>query len=438
VAGVAAYPTRPPMPVDFRARPDILNNRGDRLRSEDAWWLLRNGPGNASRRIAHDFDCGVAVIGAGITGALVAHALAEDGHEVVVLDRRDRALGSTAASTALLQYEIDAQLSDLTLRIGLSRARRAYQACVDAIGLLDALDERLGRFADFHRCESVYLASRWRDRSALIEEMRLRQESGIHVDFLRHEDLMARYGANRRCALHSPDAASVDPVRFARGLLRDAERLGARVYGGAKVGRLEPRTEQVMLHLADGHVVRARHAIVCAGYESLPLVPARIAALHTTFATVSHPAPRKVARRSKAVFWETARPYLYVRETRDGRVIVGGQDIPFRGATLRNALIKRQARRLMRRYAKLFGEKPKPAFAWAGHFADTEDGLPFIGSWPGGSTRIVYALCFGGNGMVYAAQAREMIRTQLRGERHGLEDVFGFERVTAAGQRRRA
>ena len=76
------------------------------------------------------------------------------------------------------------------------------------------------------------------------------------------------------------------------------------------------------------------------------------------------------------MFWETARPYLYVRETADGRVLVGGQDIPFRSAVIRNALIRRQARRLMRRYARLFGEKLEPAHTWAGHFASTADGLP--------------------------------------------------------------
>jgi hypothetical protein len=39
---------------------------------------------------------------------------------------------------------------------------------------------------------------------------------------------------------------------------------------------------------------------------------------------------------------------------------------PFRSATLRDALIGRRARKLVRQYAKLFGEKLRPAYAWAG------------------------------------------------------------------------
>lgn len=437
MAEVAAYPIHPRISTGFRPL-GFLAGLGGRLRSEDAWWLIRNGPGNPGGAVSSDLDCGIAVVGAGITGALIAHALAEDGHDVLILDRRDSALGSTAASTALLQYEIDCSLQELTRHIGPVRAAQAYRACVDAITLLDTLDERLGRCADFSRSESVYLATRRRDRKLLLEEMKLRRAAGIHVDFLQRHDLQARYGAMRRCALYSPDAAVVDPVRFARRLLDEAARNGARIYGAAHVARIEADTHHALLYLADGHLVRARQVVVCAGYESLPLVPGRVATLHTTFATVSHPVARSTPRRSRAVFWETARPYLYVRETGDGRVIVGGQDIPFKGATIRNALVRRQGRRLMRRYAKLFGQKLEPAHSWGGHFATTIDGLPFVGNWPGGSPRILYALCFGGNGIVFAAQAREMIRARLRGDAHELDDVFGFRRLHAAARAHRA
>ena len=48
--------------------------------------------------------CEIAIVGAGVMGAMLADRLARDGHEVVVLDRRPPAHGSTAASTALVQW----------------------------------------------------------------------------------------------------------------------------------------------------------------------------------------------------------------------------------------------------------------------------------------------------------------------------------------------
>jgi hypothetical protein len=84
------------------------------------------------------------------------------------------------------------------------------------------------------------------------------------------------------------------------------------------------RTDHVVLHLGDEHRVRARHAIVCAGHESLPLVPARLATLHTTFAAISHPVARSTPRAGPVLSSGDGRPYLYVRETADGRVLSAG------------------------------------------------------------------------------------------------------------------
>ncbi len=64
---------------------------------------VKNGLMYAFQRLDADLSCDVAVVGAGITGALIADELAGHGHDVVVLDQRDVCWGSTAASTALLQ-----------------------------------------------------------------------------------------------------------------------------------------------------------------------------------------------------------------------------------------------------------------------------------------------------------------------------------------------
>ena len=76
------------------------------------------------------------VIGAGITGAMVADALAQAGFGVIVVDRRGPAKGSTAASTALVQYEIDQPLTRLSRQIGPRDAVRAWRRtrlAVDAL-----------------------------------------------------------------------------------------------------------------------------------------------------------------------------------------------------------------------------------------------------------------------------------------------------------------
>ncbi|MEP7347671.1 MAG: FAD-dependent oxidoreductase [Gemmatimonadaceae bacterium] len=95
--------------------------------------------------------CDVAIIGAGITGALVADALTERELPVIAIDRRHPGHGSTSASTALLQYEIDTHLVDLIETIGHDRAVDAYRANLDAVLTIERLAAGLFRVSRWRR-----------------------------------------------------------------------------------------------------------------------------------------------------------------------------------------------------------------------------------------------------------------------------------------------
>ena len=89
-----------------------------RLRNGRSIWQSTRLPPIPHQLLTRDLATDVLVIGAGISGALVADALSEAGLSVVIVDRRGPVAGSTAASTALLQYEIDTPLSKLAKQIG--------------------------------------------------------------------------------------------------------------------------------------------------------------------------------------------------------------------------------------------------------------------------------------------------------------------------------
>jgi choline dehydrogenase-like flavoprotein len=60
--------------------------------------------------------CDVAVVGGGVSGALTALALSKAGFDVVVVDRRTPGKGSTLASTAMIQFEIDTPLFSVIVK----------------------------------------------------------------------------------------------------------------------------------------------------------------------------------------------------------------------------------------------------------------------------------------------------------------------------------
>ena len=116
--------------------------RKDDLRTGDSFWLHtpRITPPAGPMPARSGWD--VVVVGAGISGALVAEALSRAGRKVLVLDRRRAVRGSTPASTAMIQHEIDVPLSRLIRQTGRARAEAWLAENYEAIGERSTLDLR--------------------------------------------------------------------------------------------------------------------------------------------------------------------------------------------------------------------------------------------------------------------------------------------------------
>ncbi len=74
------------------------------------YWPVKNKLWDYFNPLKENLSVDVVIVGAGITGALVAHEMLRYGIDCCVVDKRTPGLGSSSASTALLQYEIDVPL----------------------------------------------------------------------------------------------------------------------------------------------------------------------------------------------------------------------------------------------------------------------------------------------------------------------------------------
>src|SRR5262245_47597537 len=114
------------------------------LRAGYPYWLIKNGLPYEYPKLEQSLKTDVVVIGGGISGALAAYHLAQAGVNCVVVDARTIGLGSTCASTALLQYEIDVPLSKLIGIAGYDNAVRAYKLCERSIHSLHQIARNIG------------------------------------------------------------------------------------------------------------------------------------------------------------------------------------------------------------------------------------------------------------------------------------------------------
>ena len=101
-----------------------------KLHSTETFWPLKNSMSAGYPSLQKSISTPILIIGGGITGALIAYQLIENGRKVILLDKRDVCNGSTAASTALLQYEIDIPLYKLIEIRGLECANLHKIFCI--------------------------------------------------------------------------------------------------------------------------------------------------------------------------------------------------------------------------------------------------------------------------------------------------------------------
>src|SRR4051794_25866785 len=95
------------------------------LRSGRPVWFAYRAPKIPVEALTRDAKADVLVVGMGISGAMMAEALTARGLSVICIDRRGPMRGSTPATTALVQFEIDEPLTSLSRMIGKGSAEQA-------------------------------------------------------------------------------------------------------------------------------------------------------------------------------------------------------------------------------------------------------------------------------------------------------------------------
>ncbi|MBN8806957.1 MAG: FAD-dependent oxidoreductase [Sphingomonas sp.] len=354
---------------------------------------------------------GIAIVGAGVVGAMLADRLASAGRDVLLLDRRPPAHGSTAASTALVMWAADVPLTQLAERVGEDEAARRWRRVRQAMRDLAAHIDATGLDCSRIDRPELYLAGTLLDADALRAEADLRQRHGLPSTFLDADAVAERFGIAPRAGLVSDGCYEVDPVRLTIALLRRAREHGARIHFPCDVAALDGTT----LLLDDGRRVVADEVILASGYERAPWFVPPAFAIGSSFAIATAPGIAPLWR-DDAMIWEASSPYLYARATADGRVIAGGEDEDVDDARRRDALIGAKAGTIAGKLAGLLGQDDIAIdCAWSAAFASSPDGLPGIGR-ATNHPHLWLAGAYGGNGVSFAALAAEIVAGALAGE----------------------
>jgi glycine/D-amino acid oxidase-like deaminating enzyme len=288
--------------------------------------------------------------------------------------------------------------------------------------------QQIGDPCGFERKDSLYIASKRSHVAKLRREYECRRQYGFDVEYLDDKNVMDRFGFSAPAAILSRGDAQIDIFRFTHALLGFSQRKGVRAYDRTEVTAIERRNGRARLKTDRGSTINARRIVFATGYESQQYLRRSLGALHSTFAAVSEPIVPFPKSPGRCLIWETARPYFYLRTTLDDRVIIGGEDVPFATEHRRDGLIGRKTKKLVHRFGELFPDLTfEVAYAWAGTFGETKDGLAYIGRSPERPNDF-FAVGYGGNGITMSVVAAGLIVDDYLGRKNADLRVYRFGR----------
>ena len=378
----------------------------------------------ASRKRPSSTSFDVIIVGAGISGALMAHALAGKALRILVVDRRQPVRGSTIASTAMIQHEIDVPLHVLAKMVGEKKAQRVWQRSARAVEELISLVRDLELKCAFERKHTLFLSGEEYGARALQMEVDVRAKAGIKAELLDSFTLRERYGLHRHAAIDSAISASADPAQLTAAFLRNAKVHGIEIAAGIEIKDVRNTDEEVVVSTSEGEMITANHVVFCTGYEFLESIANKSQKLISTWALASRPRLKRPEWLDRYLIWEGSDPYLYFRTTPDGRVIVGGEDEDGDGAYKDSSKVAKKAKILIEKLGDLTGISiGRPDFTWSAAFGVTPNGLPMIGNLPG-MKNVFVTMGFGGNGITFSKIAADLISSEILGHRDADWDLF--------------
>ncbi|HEY4528792.1 MAG TPA: FAD-dependent oxidoreductase [Luteimonas sp.] len=373
-------------------------------------------------------DQDVIVIGAGVAGLVTALCLAEEGRQVLVVERDGVGEGESLRTTAHLASALDDRFYNLARWHGADGARLAAASHAAAIDWIEEVTADMEGRCGFRRVPG-YLFSHDGDTSRLQRERKAAADAGLDVAYL-EEGIPGLQHLGP--ALRFERQARVDMDRYLATLARRCDALGVRwlradvdgVEGGAR-----PR-----ITLADGSALSCAAVVVATNVPFHEQV-----SMHTKIAPYRSYVVAGGIREGAlpdALIWDDGDPYHYIRlvEARDGSgtlVVVGGEDHKTGQDDDTTAFVRLQA--WCRE--KLPGVESF-SHGWSGQIIEPADGLAFVGADPGGGDNVFVVTGDSGNGVTHGTLGGLLLTDLVMGRDNPWADLYDPSRkmVRSAGE----
>lgn len=387
-------------------------------REKESVWV-KTAPAATYPQLMGDISVDVAIVGAGITGLLVAYELTKAGKKVAVLEGAEHlGFGVTGYTTAHLTAALDTRYHKLVRQFGQTKSRLVAQASQAAIEYLGTVVRELNIECDFKSVPG-YLYTEDADQiDTLKQEAKAAADLGLPVEFTTEVPLPFKtLGAAK-----FNNQAQFHPLKFITGLAQAITARGGQIFINSRVTDC-PGTKLVTAHgtVNAQDVVLATHTPIT---KKLLTVQAKLIS-HRSY--VLGAKLKTATAVPDGLYWDTDEPYHYLRNqpTDQGVVtLIGGADHGQGEVIDTNEPFQKLVKYTEKRLAV-----DTMIYAWSAQLFMPADGLPYIGQAPGQS-HLYVATGYMGNGFTFAPMAAKIIPELIAGTQSDLGKLLKPSRIT--------
>ena len=396
------------------------------------WTAVNNVPAQYEW-LAKDENCEVAIIGAGVTGAMCAEKFAHEGVDTILLDTGTVGGSQTSISFGTLQYDGGTTMVELTKKYGCDEAAEIFSLYASAINNIEKMSGDLSCDVGFVRRNSIYYTNEEAFGSSMRREFLVRKHNNFDVKFLKENLNTEQFSFNMKAGIYSNGlAAEVDPYRFTHELVKKAVSEGVRVYENSRIESIMRENNSLVLYSNTHYKITAKKVIIASGMEASKFVGGFCRGRNVSFSVATKPVSEFSGWQGREILFSDDCKNLFVRTTQDNRIIISCVEKGLIDQNGKLGGIIAFPQYLCSKYSSLEEtlktmfpaiRNIKSEYRYAGSYMTVPDGLPIIGEHPD-YPNFYFAMCTGSNGIVFAEIASRLLLTLYSGR--GTLEILHF------------
>lgn len=385
-----------------------------------------------------DTTADVCVIGGGLTGVLTAMRLAEDGHDVVLIERHRIGWGASGRTGGQLIPGFNKDIRLLADKYGEENCAQAYRAT------LAALDECVNTIkSESIACEfmpGVVFPSESRKAQADLEDYAefVDKHANHKIEIWDKNQTISNLGTDRyRGSMVDMRGGRFNPLQYLVAMAQKAAQKGVRIYEESPATRVDD-SEFTGVNVYSTRARVTAKKVVVAGDAYLgwlmPDLRKKVVLTRTSMLATTVLTPDLLAQiipcNHAVCEWKVLLNY-YVKSV-DGRMIFGGGDTPLtKTEEEKEAAFKKLNQMMVKTFPQL--ANVTISHWWGGYISMTMGEVPNVGCKDG---KMYYSHGYSGHGIVPSHMVSRLIAEHVKGDPRlmNIMENFRARDIPGAGQ----